>query len=296
MNKSLAGGIVAAALTIAFPGIADAKTLRVVASFDVLADVVKNVGGDAIELESLVPTGGDPHEFSPSPADARHLAEADVVFVDGFGLEGWMDRLIAASGFKGTPVVASEGIEPRKMEEDGKIILDPHVWNSAANVAIWVDNIERALTAADPDDAALFAANAKAYGGEVRALDAYAKAAFAAIPEDRRKVLTSHDAFGYFGREYGLTFLSPIGLSTDADPSASDVAALIRQIKAEDVRTYFFESTNDPRLVRQIAKATGAQPGGELYVEALSPGDGPAPTYLRMFKYNVDQVIAGLSR
>lgn len=296
MMKTLVGSLVAVSALVGGTALADAKPLKVVASIDILADVVKNVGGDAVEVSSIVPSGGDPHEFEPSPADAKALASADLVFVNGLGLEGWMDRLISASGYKGKPVVVSDGIVTRSMDEDGKTITDPHVWNSVANVVVWVNNIDKALEAAEPAHAATFKANAERYGKEVSALDAYARTAIDAVPEDKRKVLTSHDAFGYFGRDYGLEFLAPLGLSTETDASAGGVAKLIDQIKAEGVKVYFFESSNDPRLVRQVAEATGAEPGGELYVEALSPKGGPADTYLKLFKHNVDLVVAGISK
>lgn len=275
---------------------ASAETLKVVASFTVLADVVKQVGGDHVSVTSLVGPNGDPHEFEPSPADAKHLKAAEVTFVSGEGLEGWMDRLITASGYKGTPVTASEGINTRTMEEDGKTVTDPHVWNSPVNVKIWVANIEKALSSADPADAAAFKANAERYTKTLDELDAYAHKKFDGIADDRRKVLTSHDAFGYFGREYKVSFLAPLGVSTETEASAADVAKLIEQIKAEHVKTYFFENSNDPRLVKQVAKATGAEPGGELYVESLSDAKGPAPTYEKMFRYNVDQIATAMAK
>ncbi|TRL39387.1 metal ABC transporter substrate-binding protein [Rhizobium straminoryzae] len=273
-----------------------AAELKAVASFTVLADVVHQVGGDKVHVASLVGPDGDPHEFEPSPSDAKKLKEADVVFVSGEGLEGWMDRLITASGFKGKPVTASEGVNTRTMEEDGKTVTDPHVWNSPVNVKVWVANIEKALSAADPADAATFKANAEAYAKKLDAMDAYARDKIGKVPEDRRKVLTSHDAFGYFGREYKVTFLAPLGISTESEAAATDVAKLIDQIKAEHVKTYFFENSNDPRLVKQVAKATGAEPGGELYVESLSKAKGPAPTYEKMFRYNVDQLAAAMTK
>ncbi|QRM42860.1 zinc ABC transporter substrate-binding protein [Rhizobium sp. BG4] len=275
---------------------ASAETLKVVASFTVLADVVKQVGGDHVSVTSLVGPNGDPHEFEPSPADAKHLKAAEVTFVSGEGLEGWMDRLITASGYKGTPVTASEGINTRTMEEDGKTVTDPHVWNSPVNVKVWVVNIEKALSAADPADAAAFKTNADRYTKTLDELDAYAHSKFDKVADDRRKVLTSHDAFGYFGREYQVSFLAPLGVSTESEASAADVAKLIEQIKAENVKTYFFENSNDPRLVKQVAKATGAKPGGELYVESLSDAKGPAPTYEKMFRYNVDQIAAAMAK
>ena len=275
---------------------ASAETLKTVASFTVLADVVKQVGGDHVTVTSLVGPNGDPHEFEPSPADAKHLKAAQVTFVSGEGLEGWMDRLISASGYKGTPVDVSQGIKTREMDEDGKTVTDPHVWNSPVNVKIWVKNIEKALSDADPADAAAFKANAERYTKTLDELDSYAHAKFDAMPEDRRKVLTSHDAFGYFGREYKVSFLAPLGVSTETEASAADVAKLIEQIKTEHVKTYFFENSNDPRLVKQVAKATGAEPGGELYVESLSDAKGPAPTYEKMFRYNVDQITAAIAK
>lgn len=275
---------------------ASAATLKTVASFSVLADVVKQVGGEHVEVTSLVGPGGDPHEFAPTPDDARNLKAADVVFVSGFGLEGWLDRLISASGYQGTPIIASEGIKTRELQEDGKTVTDPHVWNSPANVEIWVGNIEKALTAADPEDASTFAANAKSYLAKLKELDAYARSKFDAVPQAERRILTSHDAFGYFGDAYGITFLSPVGVSTETEASAADVAALIDQIKKEGVKAYFFESSNDPRLVQQIAGATGAEPGGELFVESLSSASGPAATYADMFRHNVDLIAAALAK
>lgn len=284
------GLLTSAAAGTAFAGVASAKTLEAVASFTVLADIVKQVGGDHVNVKSLVGPNGDPHEFEPSPDDAKTLKQADITFISGEGLESWFEKLVSASGYSGKPFVVSTGIKTRKMEEDGKTVTDPHVWNSPLNVKVWVANIETALVAADPTDAKDFKANAAKYSNELDDLNAYAKSVIGTVPKDRRKILTSHDAFGYFGRQYGVQFLSPVGLSTETEASAAGVAKLIDQIKTEKVKTYFFENSNDPRLVQQIAKATGAQPGGELYVESLSKGDGPAPTYTKMFRYNVDQL------
>lgn len=288
----LAGTALASALALAAP--ASARTLDAVASFTVLADLVRQVGGDQVHVVSLVPANGDPHEYEPTPDDARSLKQADVVFTSGLGLEGWFARLAKASGSVSKPVVASDGIATRHMDEDGKTVEDPHAWNSIPNVEIYVRNIEAALVRADPEDAALFRANADRYEARLKDLDAYAHAEVDSVPNADRKVLTTHDALSYFGATYGVTFLAPLGFSTENEPSASQVASLIRQIKAEHVQTYFFENSNDPRLVKQIAQATGAQPGGELYVELLSPPDGPAATYADMFKYNVDRLVAGM--
>ena len=275
-------------------GLAQAKPIEAVASFTVIADMVHNVGGDHVHVTSLIGPNGDPHAYEPTPNDAQALKRADIVFVSGLHLEGWLDRLIKASGHKDQPVVLSNGIKTRSMEEDGKQITDPHAWNSAANGVVYVRNIISALQKADPANARDYQAKGEQYIKQLEQLDAYARAQVQAIPSDKRKVLTSHDAFGYFGDAYGVTFLSPLGLSTETEASASDVAKLIKQIKQEHVSTYFFENSSDPRLVKQIANASGAQPGGELYVESLSPTDGPAPTYAQMFRYNVDKLTAAM--
>jgi zinc/manganese transport system substrate-binding protein len=295
-RRLLTGFAVAFAMACASAAPAAARTLEAVASFTVLADMVHQVGGERVHVSSLVGPNGDPHAYEPTPDDARRLKAADIVFVSGLGLEGWMDRLITASGYQGRIIVSTEGISTRRMEDDGKQVTDPHAWNSAANGVIYVGNIVRALSVADPEGAATYQANGARYAQQLRDLDAYARQQIAAVPPARRKVLTSHDAFGYFGAAYGVTFLAPLGVSTESEASAKDVARLIRQIRAEHVRTYFFENSNDPRLVRQIAAATGAQPGGTLYVEALSPADGPAATYAAMFRYNVDQLVAAMKK
>ncbi len=282
-------------LVFAYAPTASAKTLRVVASFTVLADVVQQVGGSHVQVTSLVPPNGDPHQFEPSPQDAENLKNADVTFISGEGLERWFERLVKASGYQGTPVVASTDITLRQRERRGQLSDDPHVWNSPANVQVWATNIEKALSAADPADEADFRASAARYAKELKEVDAETHARIASIPSARRKILTSHDAFGYFGRDYGVEFLSPLGLSTEAEASAADVAKLIDQVRRENVKVYFIETSNDPRLVQQIAAATGARPGGKLYAEALSPADGPAPTYLRMFRHNVDELVGAMT-
>lgn len=273
-----------------------AKTLEAVASFTILADMVHQVGGERVHVASLVGPNGDPHAYEPTPDDARRLKAADLVVVSGLGLEGWMDRLISASGYRGKIVVATTGIHTQSMREDGKRITDPHAWNSALNGIVYVKNIVQALCAVDPDGATIYRANGERYIHELQELDIYTRQQVASVPPARRKVLTSHDALSYFGAAYGVTFLAPLGISTESEASAQGVAKLIRQIKAEQVKAYFFENSNDPRLVRQIANATGAEPGGSLYVEALSPPDGPAPTYAALFRYNVDALVAAMKK
>lgn len=274
--------------------LAMAKTVQAVASFTVLADIVKNVGGEHVSVKSLVGPNGDPHSFEPTPKDSQALAHADVVFVSGLGMEGWMDRLITASGYKGQTVVASSGINTRKMEEDGKTITDPHAWNSMQNGVTYATNVMNALIAADPEDADYFRQHGDAYIKQLKQLDSWAQKVFSTIPDEKRKVLTSHDAFGYFGQRYGVKFLSPVGFSTESEASASDVAGLITQLKHEKIKAYFIENQTDPRLVKQIAAAGGATPGGELYPEALTVQGGVADSYIAAFKHNVNAMVSSM--
>ncbi|MEN5016484.1 metal ABC transporter substrate-binding protein [Erwinia sp. Eh17-17] len=274
--------------------LAMAKTVEAVASFTVLADIVKNVGGEHVAVKSLVGPNGDPHSFEPTPKDSQALAHADVVFVSGLGMEGWMDRLIGASGYKGQTVVASTGINTRKMEEDGKTITDPHAWNSMQNGVVYATNVMNALIAADPQDADYFRQHGKAYIEQLKQLDSWAQKEFSVIPQEKRKVLTSHDAFGYFGQRYGVEFLAPVGFSTESEASASDVAGLITQLKQEKIHAYFIENQTDPRLVKQIASSSGATSGGELYPEALTAKGGAADSYIAAFKHNVNAIVSSM--
>ncbi|AFP85176.1 metal ABC transporter solute-binding protein, Zn/Mn family [secondary endosymbiont of Ctenarytaina eucalypti] len=267
--------------------VAMSHTIDVVASFSVLADIVRLVGGEHVKVTELVGPGGDPHAFEPTPKDSQALAQAEVVFVSGLGLEGWIERLVTASGYRGKVVTASAGISPRKIEAaGGKSITDPHAWNSARNGALYARNVMNALIASDPADADYFRKSGEAYIRTLEKLDAWAKAEFADIPQGKRKVLTGHNAFGYFGLEYGVQFFSPVSLSTDAEASASSVAELVDHLKREHLAT-FIENQTDARLLKQIAYASGVEPDGALYPEALSNKDGPASTYEAAFRHNV---------
>jgi len=247
-----------------------AKTLNVMTSFSILGDITQQVGGTHVKVTSLVGPDGDPHTFEPTPQDSAALSKADVVVVNGLELEGWLDRLIKASGFHGTLIVASEGVKTHTMDEDGKSVVDPHAWNSAANGAIYAKNIMDGLIKSDPEDKAALTASGERYIAQLNQLDGWAKKRFSDIPAEKRIVLSSHDAFGYFSNQYHVRFLAPQGLSSESEASAADVAALIEQIKAQHVHTWFMENQLDPRLVKQIANATGAKAGGELYPESLT--------------------------
>lgn len=307
----LSHALIALGLMTATPALAD-QPLKVVASFSILGDIVANVGGDKIALTTLVGPNGDAHVFQPSPADARAVAGADVVIVNGLGFEGWIERLTDASGYKGPVIVASQGITPREMaeEEEGHEEhaghdhadhdhhdhgnIDPHAWQNIGNVIAYVDTIATALIAVDPADRAAYEANAAAYKAKLTALDAKVKAAIAALPPERRKIITSHDAFGYFAAAYGLEVLAPQGVSTESEASAKGVATLIRQIKKEKAPAVFLENITDPRLIDRIAKETGAHIGGTLYSDALSDASGPASTYIAMFEHNLAALAAAL--
>lgn len=269
---------------------------RAVATFSILGDLVRNVGGERVELATLVGPNGDVHVYAPTPGDVKTIAAANIIFVNGLGLEGWVDRLIAASAAHAPVVVASQGIGPRGgARSQDQAVSDPHAWQSVANAKIYVANIRDGLIAVDAAEKEIFEANATTYLAKLDALDGEIKAAIAAIPPARRKVITAHSAFGYFGDAYGIAFIAPEGLSTEAEPSARDVAKLIEQIHRENVPALFLENVADSRLLERIAAETGVRIGGKLYSDALSPPDGPAATYIAMMRSNVRELTRALT-
>jgi zinc/manganese transport system substrate-binding protein len=281
-----------------------AQPLPVIATFSILGDLVKNVGGDRIVISTLVGPDGDAHVFQPAPADAKKVAAAKVVFVNGLGFEGWMERLVKASGTKAQMVTASTGVQSRQMEEEDEghakgahahEITDPHAWQSVGNAKLYVANIRDGLIAADPAGKEIYTANAAAYLAKLNELEAQVKATIAGIPAERRRIITSHDAFGYFGAAYGMEFIAPQGVSTEAEASAKDVARIIRQIKAEKIPAVFMENISDPRLVKRIAAETDAKIGGTVYSDALSDDKGPASTYIDMMQNNIREFSAALA-
>ncbi|EYR83803.1 zinc ABC transporter substrate-binding protein AztC [Shinella sp. DD12] len=303
-----------------FVSTASAADLDVVASFSIIADFAKNVGGDRVEVETLVGPDGDAHVYEPRPADAAALEKANVVLVNGLELEGFMKRLIETSGTKAPVVELTKGIEPLKAEEEehhhdekaeaghdhdgdekeeaghdheghhhhGE--FDPHAWQSIPNAEIYVKNIADAFCEADKAGCATYTANAEAYLAKLAALQTEVKAAIEALPADKRTIITSHDAFGYFAHEYGLKFIAPEGVSTEAEASAADVAKLVDQVKEDKASAIFVENITNPRLIEQIAAETGLKVGGTLYSDALSGEDGPASTYIDMFHHNVETI------
>ena len=327
-TASLALAIAASALT---SPVLSADKVPVVATFSILGDIVREVGGERVELKTIVGPGGDAHVYQPTPTDAAAVTKASVVFVNGLAFEGWIDRLIKSSGYKGPIVTATKGIKAVKAEEEhdeeghkdehghnehghekhahdkhghdnhghekqaskkkkhsghdhGE--FDPHAWQSVSNVVTYVANVKDGLCKVDKASCNVFTKNATDYTAKLKALDKEIKGKFASIAADKRKVITSHDAFGYFANAYGVSFMAPTGISTESEASAKDVAKLIDQIRDEGVSAVFVENISDKRLIEQIVRETGAQIGGTLYSDALSDASGPAGTYIDMMRYN----------
>ena len=289
--KPLFAGIASASITLTALPAAAQDEVRVVASFSILGDMVEEVVGDLATVTTIVGPDADAHVYQPSVADARAVAEADVIFVNGLGFETWSDTLIAESGTEAVVHVATDGITP--VEVDGEI--DPHAWNALSNGVIYVTNVANAMTEAMPEHADQIAANADAYIAQLEALDAETETALAALPANRRTVVTAHDAFGYLADAYGLTFLAPVGIDTEAEPSARELAALIDQIKSEGAAALFVENITSPALVQQISDETGIEIGGRLFSDALSERGGPATSYLAMFQHNLGTLMDALA-
>jgi len=303
----LAFGFAAAATPFgAFAQDSAQAKLPVVASFSILGDFARQIGGDRISVTTLVGPDGDAHVYSPTPGDAKAMAAARLVLVNGLHFEGWLPRLVKSSGTKATLAEATKGITPLEADDDhddkdkgGHAHAhghdDPHAWQSIANAKVYVANIRDALSAADPAGKASYEANATTYLAELDRLEGEVKAAIARIPAERRKAITTHDAFGYFVKAYGIAFVAPQGVSTEAEASARDVARIIRQVKAQKIPAVFLENVTNPRLVEQIARESGAKVGGRLYSDALSAATGPAGTYIRMMKHNISEIEKALT-
>ena len=300
------------ALLLAHPVTAQDR-LSVVASFSILSDMTKQIGGDRIALRSIAGPDQDAHGFQPKPSDAAGLANAALVIRNGLGFEGWLDRMIRSSGFKGRLVTTTEGITPRMMEAHAhhghdhggagrrhnhsagpRQVPDPHAWQDLGLGQHYVRNITTGLIAADPAGEALYRRNAEAYAARLAALDQWVHAEVAKVPEARRKIVTSHDAFGYFGAAYGVRFLAPQGVSTEAEPSAAEVGRLIRQIRAENITALFMENMSNSATLQRIAQETGVRVRGRLFADALSAESGPAPSYEAMFRHNLSLMVPAM--
>ena len=289
--RRLIGLLCCALIVSAHPVRAEGR-LPVVASFSILADFVRSVGGDRVDVTVLVGPDGDAHVYEPAPADAKKIAASRLVFVNGFGLEGWLPRLVQAAGGKAIVVTATSGITPLRKGSDA----DPHAWQSVVNARTYLANITDALVAAAPADAVIFRANTTAYLAKLDALDREVREAIATIPENRRKVISTHDAFGYFAAAYGIGFIAPLGVSTESEASARDVAGIISQIKTAKIPAIFLENISDPRLIQRIAAETGAKIGGTLYSDSLTGEKGDAPTYIDMVRHNIKALTSALGQ
>ena len=281
-----------------------AEPLRVVATFSILADMVRQVGGERVEVQALVGPGEDAHVFQPSPAQARQVGQAQLLVANGLGYEGWMARLVQSAGYRGPTVEATRGVRPLDAAGDdhdhphghdhGAAPADPHAWQSVANAQVYVKNIVTGLCAADAAGCTDYRARGERYTAELRQLDADIRAAWAPIPEAKRKVITSHAAFGYYAHAYKVRMLAVRGLSTDSDAAAKSVVQLVRRIRSEGVRALFVENVSDPRLMAQLARETGVRPSGSLYSDALTKTGGDADTYVQMMRTNTARLVAAV--
>lgn len=283
--------LIALAMLAAVGPVRAAERLNVVASFSILGDFVRNVGGDRVSVTTLVGPDSDAHVYAPTPADAKKIADARLIFVNGLGFEGWLPRLVQSSGSKAKIVTASNGISPLRLGS----AADPHAWQSVGNAKVYVANISQALSAADPASAEQFMKNTQAYVEKLDALDREVRDAVAKLPPDRRKVISTHNAFGYFAASYGIEFIAPLGVSTESEPSARDIAKIITQIKAAKIPAVFLENITDPRLMGRIAAETGARVGGTLYSDSLTGEKGDSPTYIAMVRHNIKTLTSALS-
>jgi len=315
MRRGLPALVVAAVVVLAAISAAQAQAagnsdkLNVVASFSILRDWVAIVGGDRVEVSALVGPGGDAHVYTPPPRDAKFVGAARLIVVNGLGFEGWMDRLVRASATRAPVIVASADVVPLPPPYplphagEGRVGgrfgnaaagIDPHAWQSVRNAEIYVSNIRDGLMRADPQGRGTYEANATAYIQELARLDAEIRRAVATIPPARRKVITTHDAFGYFAADYGIAFVAAQGVSTETEASARDIARIIRAIREQAIPALFFENAVDPRLIRRIAAETGVRIGGTLFSDALTAPPGPAATYVDMMRHNIREIVDAL--
>ncbi|MBV8392209.1 MAG: zinc ABC transporter substrate-binding protein [Alphaproteobacteria bacterium] len=273
----------------AFP--AAAEPLRVVSTFSILDDLVREVGGSRVERHVIVGPDTDVHTYQPRPSDVRMLSAAQVLVSNGLGFEGWIDRLAGAAEFKGRRVVASAGIAPETAPG-----ADPHCWQDVACARRYVRNIADGLAGADPAGAEIYRSRAARMERQLETLDGWIRGEIAAVPQERRKAITSHNAFQYFARAYGVTFDSPRGYNSDSEPTARDVALLIREVREQKIRALFVENLTNPKLIDEIAREARATVGPRLYSDALSTANGPAPTYEAMMRYNVTALVTAMKR
>jgi zinc/manganese transport system substrate-binding protein len=301
-----------AAPLLLIPSVARAQgAVPVVASFSVLADMVRMIGGPAVTISTIVGPDRDAHGFQARPSDQRTLQASRAAFANGLGFDPWMDRMVRAVNFRGPFVKAADGVTTRTMTDTHghdhggggrahrhthgpRTVTDPHAWQDLGTAPIYARNIAAGLKQVLPGQESAIDARASEFVAKAAETDAWVRSQIATVPADRRRVITSHDAFGYFAAAYGVEFLAPQGISTESEPSAAEVARLIRQIREQNIRALFMENMTNPRLLEQVARDAGVQVAGRLYADALSGPDGPAPTYFAMFRHNVTLLVRAM--
>lgn len=288
-----------AACLLRRPAMAQDAPLPVVASFSILGDIARQIGGGRVAVTDLVAPDQDSHSFQPSPRHARSVGAAKVILVNGLGFEPYLARLVQSSGATATPTIASAGVRPLERPAGGGHGHDhggpdPHAWQSVANVRSYARTIAAAFRTADPAGAAAYDAGLSAYLAQLDALENETRAALAAIPDERRMIVTTHDSFRYFAAEFGMRAEALQGVSAESEPSAADMARIIRQLKRLKAPAVFLENVTDPRKLGQIGRETGAKVGGVLYSDALSLANGPAATYIDMMRHNVRLLVETL--
>lgn len=271
-----------------------AEPIKVVASFSILGDMVKTIGGEQVEVTTIVGPNQDTHVYEPRPQDAINMANADMVFINGLGFEGWMERLVEASGFKGKAVIATSGLRSIEMEEKGKVIDDPHAWHNPDNALIYVKNIKKALIAHDPDNKEVYEKRALEYLHQIKDISTWAREELSQLSTPLKKVITAHDAFGYMARAYNIKFMAPVGLSTESEPSAKTIANILKQIRETGIRAVFIENISNPRIIQQISDEAGIQVTGVLYSDALSEPGTEGDTYLKLMRHNISTLVKAM--
>lgn len=275
---------------------AHATPLKIIASFSVLQNLVEEVGGNLVHVHSIVPPNADPHTYQPTTGDAKNVAQADLIFVNGLGFEGWLDRLIAASGFQGPVITVSDQVTVRNFNHREGFVPDPHAWHNVNNTILYVKTIVKALIDYDPAHREIYQNRGIAFVQKLQTLDTEIKMLFAQIPLEHRKVVSTHDAFWYFGTAYKIKFFSPVGISTEAQASAANVAQLINEIRNHNIHAVFLENLANKKLIHQIAEEAKVAVEGTLYADSLSEKDGPGATYMDMMRFNANTIAKALKR
>ncbi len=272
-----------------------AENPKIVATASMISDIAQNIVGDKFEVTTIVPIGKDPHKYEPTPGDATMVANAGVILKNDLTFEGWLLKLIENSGTKANVVKVTEGVNVIESLAYANS-ADPHAWMDAANGIIYAENVKNAMSIYDPANKDFYEKNFIAYREKLQGLDNYIKGEISKIPESQRILITSHDAFQYYGRKYGIRLESILGTSTDAQAQSADIVKLDRIIKDSKVPAVFIESTVNPKMLQELANSNDITIGGSLYSDSIGSKDSDAPTYYDMLKYNTDVIVKALSR